>query len=98
MDLVTIVGAAAALASATSYTPQAFKIIRTREVKSISARGYCLAITAFSLWLTYGILRQDWPLIVTNTITLSLASFILTMKLLPQQKREKVADALDPGA
>jgi len=98
MEIVTFVGAAAALASMVSFAPQAFKIIRTRDVSSISAAAYCVTVAAFALWLTYGALKMDWPLIATNGVNLALSAFILTMKLLPQPKREKVADALDPGA
>jgi MtN3 and saliva related transmembrane protein len=39
-----------------------------------------------------------WPLIVTNAVCLALAAFILLMRILPQRKKEAVADLLDPGA
>lgn len=98
MEFVTLIGAAAALASMVSFAPQAFKIIRTRDVSSISAAAFAVTVAAFALWLAYGAMKMDWPLIATNSVNLALSAFILTMKLLPQQKRDKVADALDPGA
>ena len=39
--------------------------------------------------------RNTWPLIASNSICLILSAFILTMKLLPQRQKEKVADAVD---
>jgi len=33
------------------------------------------------LWLVYGILIQDWPVIIANAITALLASAVLLLKL-----------------
>jgi MtN3 and saliva related transmembrane protein len=96
MDAATIVGALATIASTTSFVPQAWKVIRTRDTAAISARMYAVTVIGFSLWLTYGLLLGQWPLIATNGICLSLSAFILAMKLLPRRKREQVAAALDP--
>lgn len=98
MDAATLIGALATLASTTSFAPQAWKIIRTRDTAAISTGMYAVTVAAFSLWLVYGLLLGQWPLIVTNGVCLALSAFILAMKLLPRRKREAVADALDPGA
>jgi MtN3 and saliva related transmembrane protein len=96
MDLVTIVGFLAALASTISFSPQAWKIIRTRDTEGISAVSYAVTTAAFALWLAYGIMLGRWPLILSNAICFLLAAFILVMTLLPQPKKEKVAKSLDP--
>ena len=94
MDLTTAVGAAATLASTTSFAPQAWKVIRTRDTEAISARMYAITVVGFALWLGYGVLLGQWPLILTNAVCLGLSSFILAMKLLPARRREAVADAV----
>jgi MtN3 and saliva related transmembrane protein len=94
MDLTTAVGAAATLASTISFAPQAWKVIRTRDTAAISVQMYAITVVGFALWLTYGLLMSQWPLIVTNAICLALSSFILMMKLLPARRRAAVADAL----
>jgi MtN3 and saliva related transmembrane protein len=96
LDAATWVGALAALASTTSFVPQAWKIIRTRDTDAISAGMYAVTVVGFALWLAYGLLLGQWPLIVTNGLCLALSAFILAMKLLPRRQREAVADALDP--
>ena len=96
METATIVGSVAALASTVSFTPQAWKIIKSRSTHDISTGMYSLTVGGFMLWTIYGVLLGQWPLIVTNSICLLLAGFILMMKLLPRSKKEKVADALDP--
>ncbi|MFL6690132.1 MAG: SemiSWEET family sugar transporter [Alphaproteobacteria bacterium] len=93
--VVTIVGSIAALCSMVSFTPQAWKIIRTRETKDISAGMYSLTVSAFAFWCLYGALLREWPLIVSNGVCLALSGFILAMTLLPQRKKEAVADAIE---
>ncbi len=91
-----IVGYAATVCSVTSFVPQAWRIIRTRDVASISKRMYIITVTGFSLWFVYGLMLGQWPLIITNGICLLLSGFILLMKVLPRRRREAVATALDP--
>ncbi|MEX2453744.1 MAG: SemiSWEET transporter [Rhodospirillaceae bacterium] len=93
-----IVGWLATAASTVSFAPQAWKIIRTRQTADISTGMYAVTVTGFSLWTAYGILLGKWPLIVTNSICLSLSAFILVMKLLPRRQKNEIADALDPKA
>jgi MtN3 and saliva related transmembrane protein len=97
VDAIVIVGSVAAAASTASFAPQAWKIIRSRETKGISAGMYALTVVGFALWTTYGILLMQWPLIVTNSICLALSGFILLMKLLPRRERDKVAEAIAPA-
>ena len=95
-DLVTLLGIGAAVCSTTSFAPQAWRIIRTGDTEAISAPMYLLTVGGFGLWLSYGWLRRDWPLVVTNAICLSLSAFILVMTLLPSRRRREVAATLDP--
>ncbi|KAA2234976.1 hypothetical protein F0L46_21790 [Salinarimonas soli] len=96
MDLVTIIGSLAALCSTTSFAPQAWRIVKTRDTSAISSRMYMITVVGFALWLVYGVMKTEWPLIATNSICLALSAFILVMKLLPQRKKEEVASTLDP--
>ncbi|MBU6371787.1 MAG: hypothetical protein KJS97_03590 [Alphaproteobacteria bacterium] len=76
-----LLGAAAALASMTSFAPQALKIARTRDVSGLSARTYALTVLAFALWLAYGVARRDLALMIPNAACLALSSYILMMTL-----------------
>ncbi|MEI9418474.1 SemiSWEET family sugar transporter [Mesorhizobium sp. Cs1321R2N1] len=96
MEIVTIVGYLAAICSMTSFTPQAWKIIRTRDTNSISAPMYVLTVLGFALWLTFGLMKDEWPIIITNAVCLILSAFILLMTVLPRAKKEAVAEAVDP--
>jgi MtN3 and saliva related transmembrane protein len=98
MTLVTLIGSLAALCSTLSFAPQAWKIIRTRSTEGLSARMYAVTVAGFSLWLAYGVMLGEWPLIVTNAACLALSGFILVLRILPQRKKEAIADLLDPTA
>ncbi|MGH6787168.1 MAG: SemiSWEET family sugar transporter [Novosphingobium sp.] len=98
LSLATAIGALAALASTVSFVPQAWTVIRTRDVRAISPAMYALTVAAFALWLGYGALRGDWALIVPNALCLALAAFILAMTLLPRARRERVAAAIEAVA
>ena len=90
MDLITLIGTAAAICSTVSFAPQAWKIIHTGETKDISAVSYAITVAAFALWVTYGLSRSDWPLVASNSICLLLSAFILTMTLAPASFRNAV--------
>jgi len=68
METVTIVGYLAALSFMTIFTPQARKIINTRDTSSISAPMYGLTVSDFGLWLTFGLMKDEWPIIITNGV------------------------------
>ena len=98
MDLAVAFGWLATLCSTASFVPQAWKVIRTRETKDISAWMYAITVAGFACWTTYGAMLGQGPIIVTNSLCFALSGFILLMKLLPQREKEAVADALDPEA
>jgi MtN3 and saliva related transmembrane protein len=80
-DTVQLVGYAAALLTTSSFVPQALLTLRTRDVSGISAAMYGAFTAGVALWLLYGLLIRDWPIILANGTALGLASTILTIKL-----------------
>ena len=92
--LITSLGYFAAVLSTASFAPQAWKIIRSRRTRDISLGMYLLTVSAFATWLAFGILRSEWPLVLSNGICLCVSSFILAMKMLPPSGKRKVAKTL----
>ncbi|CAM3452292.1 MtN3 and saliva related transmembrane protein [Flavobacterium longum] len=89
MDVVSIIGFAAAILTTAANLPQAVKIIRTRSVKDISSLTYTLLLAGLLLWTYYGIEKGDWPLIVCNGISALVAGTILAMKLLIKKQEDQ---------
>ena len=81
MALLDYTGYAAAACTTSAYIPQVLRVWRTRSTTDISLKMFLVLVTGLSLWLTYGIGRGEWPLIIANSITLMLASTILYFKI-----------------
>ncbi len=75
------VGSAAALFTTIAFIPQAWKVWRSRHTADISLGMYALFTLGVTLWLSYGILLEAWPIIIANFFTLLLASAVLIMKI-----------------
>jgi MtN3 and saliva related transmembrane protein len=81
MDFIKIIGFVAASLTTFAFFPQAIKVIRTRDTKSISLVMYFVVTAGLLLWLIYGILLRDLPLVLANSITLIPAITILVLKI-----------------
>ena len=81
MSIYTIIGLAAATCTTFSFLPQAIKVIKTRQTKDLSLVMYAVFTLGVFLWLLYGILVNDVPLIIANSITIIFAATILIMKI-----------------
>jgi MtN3 and saliva related transmembrane protein len=77
----TWIGIAAAVLTTAAYAPQAFKVWQTRSTRDVSLAMFLLMVSGIMLWLIYGILISDLPLIVANAVTLVLAASILIAKI-----------------
>ena len=93
MNAVTIIGACAAICSVTSFLPQAWRIVKTRDTKAISARMYVLTVTGFAFWIAYGLKLGQWPIVAANGICFVMSAFILTMKLRTRRRSATDDDA-----
>lgn len=80
-DTIQLVGYAAALLTTSSFVPQALLTLKTRDVRGISALMYSAFTLGVALWLAYGLLIGDWPIILANGVALALASTILALRL-----------------
>ncbi|GGA28177.1 SemiSWEET transporter [Okeania sp. KiyG1] len=81
MNLVTALGLLAGSLTTISFLPQVIKTWRTRSTKDISLEMFAIFCSGVLIWIIYGILVKDVPVIFTNVATLTLASPILWFKL-----------------
>jgi MtN3 and saliva related transmembrane protein len=78
---VTILGLIAASLTTTAFVPQAVKSWKTKSAKDLSMGMFAIFCTGVFLWLIYGILNRDLPLILSNAVTFILALTILVLKI-----------------
>lgn len=81
MDSYIIIGLVAGFCTTIAFLPQAVKTWKTKSTKDLSLGMYSILCTGILLWLIYGILIRDLPIILTNLATLSLAASILYFKI-----------------
>ena len=75
------IGSIAAVCTTLAFVPQVVQSWRTRDLSGISLPMYTIFTIGVLLWLMYGILIRDWPVIIANAITAMLASVVLLLKL-----------------
>lgn len=81
MDLVSIIGTLAALITAGSNAPQAWKTWKRQETEDLSLNMLAFLFTGLSLWTVYGIIRGDWFIISANAVSATLIGYVLSVKL-----------------
>ena len=81
MDLTAWIGYGAGFLTTLAFVPQVAQIWRSRSARDISLHTFGVFTIGITLWLAFGILRQEWPIVVWNGITLLLSATILGMKL-----------------
>jgi MtN3 and saliva related transmembrane protein len=81
VPLIDVVGGAGAMLTTLCWLPQARKIMREKETGALSLSATGAFTIGVMLWLIYGIAINDWPLIGSNAVTLTLMAPILAMKL-----------------
>ncbi|MCI4669027.1 MAG: SemiSWEET transporter [Bacteroidia bacterium] len=79
--MIEIIGFTAAILSTVTFLPQVVKTWKSRSAKDLSLSMYLLVVSSVFMWLVYGILKVDWPIILANIVTLSLSSIILYFKI-----------------
>lgn len=81
VPLNDLIGFVAAVLTTSAFVPQAWMTWKTRSAHGVSLGMYVVFVLGVALWLWYGINLGSMPIIVANAVTLSLATFILVMKL-----------------
>ena len=79
--MIKLLGFAAATCTTVAYAPQFIKVWKTRSARDISLGMFLVMLLGLALWLVYGLLSGDAPLVAANAITMLLAGGILVMKL-----------------
>lgn len=73
-------GIVAGTCTTLAFLPQAVKTWQSRSAKDLSVGTFMLLVGGLILWLIYGIILYNWPIILTNGFTLLIAGSILYFK------------------
>ncbi len=82
MDLTaTAIGLAAGTLTTIALVPQFAKAWRSRSTRDVSLGSYAILTAGVFLWLAYGLMIGDIPLILANIVSLFLSLGIIALKL-----------------
>ncbi|MFY0482376.1 SemiSWEET family sugar transporter [Flavobacterium sp. PLA-1-15] len=96
MDTIQIIGLLAAVLTTAANIPQTYKIIKTRSTKDISIVTYSMLMIGFVLWVVYGFSRNDYPVLIANSISALVCATILFLKLIPKKALNKINEKVTP--
>jgi MtN3 and saliva related transmembrane protein len=78
---VTILGLVAGTLTTLSFLPQLLKAWKSRSTHDISIGMFSLLAVGITLWIIYGVVTSDLPVVVANSVTLVFVGLILALKL-----------------
>lgn len=81
MDWTRFLGLIAAAFTTVAFLPQVIQSWKTKNMESISLPMYSMFTTGVLLWLIYGFLVKDMPVILANGFIFIFASSILILKI-----------------
>lgn len=87
MDYIQILGLLAAVLTTGANLPQAYKVIKTRSTKSLSAISFAMLFLGSIAWVIYGIYRNDIPVMLANGLAGTLHGIILFIKLTAKNQK-----------
>jgi MtN3 and saliva related transmembrane protein len=77
MNTETIIGIMASIGTAISMLPQLLKTIKEKKAEDISMLMMSVLVAGLGLWVWYGILKNDWIIIISNSFSLSINVLLL---------------------
>jgi MtN3 and saliva related transmembrane protein len=64
-----------------SLIPQLVKIIREKKADGISLGMFIVLLAGISGWIWYGLIKEDYPIIITNSFSFIVNFLILIFSL-----------------
>lgn len=81
MEFKEVIGLLAGVFTTIAAVPQIIKAWNTKEVKDVSPWMFVVLILGVGLWTVYGVILQDYPIILTNGISTFLNATMLVLIL-----------------
>ncbi|MVZ67426.1 hypothetical protein GQF61_16345 [Sphingobacterium sp. DK4209] len=77
-----LVGIAAGILTSVSMLPQLIKVIKEKDVQTLSPVMIVVLLVGVSLWVVYGIMKSEWPIILSNAFSVLVNATLLTYYLI----------------
>ncbi|MBC7933947.1 MAG: SemiSWEET transporter [Rhizobacter sp.] len=87
MQTETWIGLGASICTGISMLPQLIKTYKEKKAGDISYAMLAILMVGLGLWVWYGIVKNDWIIIVSNAISLLINGNIVLLNLLYKDSR-----------
>lgn len=88
-----VIGYLAGFCTTLSFVPQVVRAWRTRQTDDLAWGWLIIFQLGLALWLVYGVILRNWPMILANSITMSLCTALMLMKVRYTKPTAKLAEA-----
>lgn len=76
-DITNYIGIGAGICTGVSMLPQLVKIVREKKAENISYSMLIILLAGLGGWMWYGFLKEDYPIVITNSFSFLVNSLIL---------------------
>lgn len=81
MDPIFLIGSTAAVLTTFAFVPQLIKAAKSKKTGDLSLLMYVLFSLGVSLWMVYGILLGEAPIIIANALSLIMGLYLVCLKV-----------------
>lgn len=73
----TVIGIVAGILTSVSMVPQLIKVIKEKDVVNLSPMMIGVLLAGVSLWVVYGLILTEWPIIISNAFSVLVNTTLL---------------------
>ncbi len=82
MQFYTVyLGIFAGICTGVSLLPQLVKLLKEKKAEDLSMAMLIVLLVGLAGWMAYGMLKQDWPIIVTNAFSFCVNALIIVFTI-----------------
>lgn len=85
-DISLYIGIFAGICTAVSLLPQLIKMIKEKKAEDISMIMLVVLLAGIATWIVYGVMKNDYPIIITNSFSFVVNLLIIIFSLKYKKK------------
>ncbi|MBO9657698.1 MAG: SemiSWEET transporter [Chitinophagaceae bacterium] len=89
MESEQIIGIIAGTCTGVSLLPQLIKIKKEKKANGMSTGMLIVLLAGLTGWIIYGIMRTDYPVIITNSFSLVMNIWIICLSVKYKRRENK---------
>lgn len=86
MNLIDLIGTVAGILTSISMIPQLIKVLKEKKVEDVSLLMLIVLLLGVCLWVVYGIMKEEWPIILSNGFSVLVNTILLIYYFIYRKK------------